>query len=103
MFSDQFDIVCGVLLGSVLSPFFFNIYVDDLIIDLESSVLGCRIGNQFLGCVMYADDLLLISASVPGPQPMLDICYEYGRKDFYSKKSHCCVFGSSSRTVSLVN
>ena len=42
--------------------------MDDLIIELELSGLG----NTFFGCIMYADDLLLISASVSGLQSMLD-------------------------------
>ena len=48
---------------------------------------------------MYADDIILLSASVTGLQSMLDICYDYGRNHyliFNSKKSVCCAFGSCS-------
>jgi len=66
--SRQIVVMCGVRQGRVLSPLFFNIYVDDLISKLESSGFGCVVGNKFFGCFMYADDLLLMSASVLGLQ-----------------------------------
>jgi len=49
------------------------VYVDDLIVRLEYSANGCCVGRNFLVCVVYADDLLLLSASVSGLQNMLDI------------------------------
>ena len=63
-------------LGDVLSPFLFNLYVDELIYELEASDV-CVCG-KFFGCIMYADDLLLLSASVSDLQYMLDICYKFG-------------------------
>ena len=65
-------------LGDVLSPF-FNLYVDELIYELEASDTGCCVCGKFIGCtIMYADDLLLLSASVSDLQYMLDICYKFG-------------------------
>ena len=81
-FSSKLSTPCGVRQGSVLSPFLFNIYVDNLITELELSGYGCSVGNKFVGCVMFADDLLLLSASVCGLQSMLDICYSFGLSHF---------------------
>jgi hypothetical protein len=44
----------------VLSPIMFNIYVDDLIGLLSASGCGCHVGRAFRGCIMYADDLLIL-------------------------------------------
>jgi len=80
-----YDYLWCVRQGSVLSPLLFNHNVDDvddLIVQLPSSGLGCYIGNNFLGCVMYADDLLVLSASVGGLQSMLDCCCTYGQANY---------------------
>lgn len=64
----------GVRQGGVLSPVLFCIYVDCIVESLESSKLGCWIGELYIGCIMYADDLVLISASVCELQRMFDLC-----------------------------
>ena len=46
--------------------------------ELEASNAGCCVCGRFFCCVMYADDILLLSASVSGLQYMLNICYKYG-------------------------
>ena len=51
----------GVHQGGVLSPFFIAVFVDDLITKLRHRGLGCFIGAMYFGCVMYADDLLIMS------------------------------------------
>jgi len=57
---------------------------------------GCHVHNLFLGCLMYADDLLLVSASIADLQRMLDVCSDVGTElciTFNSNKSHCLVIG----------
>ena len=58
----------------VLSPILFCIFVDCIVESLESSKLGCWIGELYIGCIMYADDLVLISASVCELQKVFDLC-----------------------------
>ena len=48
------------------------IYVDYIISKLEKSDLGCHFVDCYIGCIMYADDLLLISSSVLNLQHTLD-------------------------------
>ena len=57
----------------MLSPVLFALYVNDSILALSRSVHGCYFNNMFVGCVMYADDLLLLSASLCDLQSMTDI------------------------------
>jgi len=72
MLSEYFVVRQGVRQGGVLSPFLFNVYVDELLNELEMNGIGCHVCNQYFGCIMYADDLLLLSASVSGLQHMLE-------------------------------
>lgn len=67
-------ILSGVRQGGVLSPILFNLYTDDLIHELESQRKGCTVNNVFIGCILYADDVLLLSPSVKGLQAMTDLC-----------------------------
>ena len=66
----------GVRQGGVLSPYLFAIFVDDLLIKLQHSSLGCHISRNCLNAIMYADDLLLMSISVNDLQLMVDLCIE---------------------------
>ena len=75
--SSMFDIKSGVREGGVASPVLFNLYINGLIIALRSSGLGCYLGSDYTGCIMFADDILLLSASVIQLQNMLNVCFEY--------------------------
>ena len=37
--------------------------------------MGCEIGRVYVGCFLYADDILLLSQSVTCMQSMLDTCF----------------------------
>ena len=54
--SRSFGISNGTRQGSVLSPALFSIYMDDLIVRLRRSGLGCHLGYVFCGAVGYADE-----------------------------------------------
>ena len=74
-FSDPF-IVKVALSRVVLSPqLFFSIFINAFIVKLRETNSGCCINGDFVGCVMYANDLILISASVNGLQTMLNCCH----------------------------
>ena len=73
-FSHRFPVRNGVRQGAVSSPLLFSIYIDGLIKELRLSGLGCSLDIFFYGCLGYADDLLLLSASRTGLQSMVKIC-----------------------------
>ena len=84
------------LQGSFLSPLLFNVYINDLISQLESNRLGCCVNGTYIGCIVYADDTLLLSACAASLQSMFNICDDYGRKHsilFNSKKYVCIKIG----------
>jgi hypothetical protein len=110
--SDSFHVCNGVRQGAVLSPFLFNIYMDELIADLYSEGSGCWIGTQFYGALVYADDIMLLAPSVSGLQNMIKTCQQFGSRtglDFNSKKTVCirfhrngdCTKSSSSPSLML--
>ena len=76
-YSDSFTIVNGVRQWAVLSPSLFSLYINKLLVSLESSGLGCNIGNYFYGASAYADDIILLSPTRSGLQDMFDICFQY--------------------------
>jgi len=41
---------------------------------LELLGVGCSIFSLYIGCIIYADDILLLCPSVTGLQEMLDKC-----------------------------
>jgi len=51
-----------------------HILVNIVIVKLRDSGAGCLINNIFIGCVLYADDIIVLSAAVSGLQEMLNIC-----------------------------
>lgn len=83
--------------GVFLSPNLFTVYVDNLILELTKSKLGCWVENLYLGCLMYADDLVLVSASVHNLQIMLKICETEAINlgmEFNARKSNIIRVGS---------
>ena len=52
----------------------FSIYIRPLIDSLKKSDLGCHVHGVYVGCLVYADDVILLSVSVLHLQKMLDIC-----------------------------
>ena len=75
--SDWFMISAGVRQGGVLSPDFYSIYVDELILILKKCGIGCHVRGIFAATLFYADDMAVLSPSVKGLQRILDICSEY--------------------------
>ena len=80
----------GVRQGGLLSPTLFNLYMNDLSVNLNKCNTGCRVGNTLVNHLMYADDLALLSPSSAGFQQLLNVCTDYGIKydvKYNAKKS----------------
>ena len=77
VFSDWFSISAGVRQGGVLSPDFYNIYVDELISILQQAGVGCHFHQIFAAAIFYADDIAVLAPSVKALQLLLDLCHTY--------------------------
>jgi len=78
--SSAFSVRAGVRQGGILSPVLFAVYVDVLVHRLKSANIGCKMFDIYYGCLLYADDIVLLAhtCTLNGMQQMLDICTEYG-------------------------
>ena len=57
-----------------MSPVFFAVFINSLIVKLRHAGLGAFLGLDYVGCLLYADDIMPIAHSVTVMQAMLDIC-----------------------------
>ena len=60
-----------------MSPLFFSIYMDELLLKLKNAGFGCHIGNYYFGALGYADDIVLICPTKEGLRNMIRICETY--------------------------
>ena len=96
--SAPFYVGNGVRQGGILSPFLFNVYMDDLSSQLNKTNTGCLVGESIVNHLMYADDLVLLSPYSAGLQQMLRVCSQYGIDHdikYNAKKSHIMIVRSN--------
>ena len=97
--SEYFKVTNGVRQGSVLSSYFFNVYMDDLSERLNELKIGCMVGALIINHLLYADDLVLISPSSRGLHTLIGVCEKYGINNdiiFNATKSAVMCFKSKS-------
>ena len=104
-YSHEFSVNNGVRQGGVSSAILFAVYIDELLTLLKNSRLGCYIDSVFVGAFIFADDILLLSASRSGLQSLVSICHEFahirnlkfGTNDNPTKsKTKCIEFAKKS-------
>ena len=78
--SDPFHVNNGVRQGGILSPYLFNVYMDDLSQSLNCCKTGCWSGEIMINHLMYADDLVLLSPSATGLRELLLACEKYSKE-----------------------
>jgi len=62
--SDFFQLKCGVRQGGVFSPYFFAVYINDLIRRLQHLNCGCFVQSECVNAFLYADDIILLAPSI---------------------------------------
>ena len=62
-FTGWFQSLLGVRQGDTLSPTLFNIFINDLIYEMNNLNLGIAIGEKRIGLLLYADDIVILAES----------------------------------------
>ena len=78
--SIEFLITEGVKQGGVLSPYLFNLYVNDLIKSCVEADLGANIDGTNLSIIAYCDDIIILSPIAFHAQMLLGKIYDYSKK-----------------------
>ena len=89
-YSAKFKVTNVVRQGGILSPYLFNVYVDELSEELNKCNVGCNLNGHLINHIMYADDLVLISPSSAGLSQLLHECEKFGTRHdlkYNAKKS----------------
>ena len=76
-YSSRFSVTNGVRQGAISSAILFAVYIDEILVILRNSGFGCTIHGVFLGAMVFADDIILLSGTISGLQTMVDLCDQF--------------------------
>jgi len=65
---------------------------------------GVMLGNRFINCLMYGDDLLVISPSPEGLQQSLNVIHQHAQQwklKVNTKKSNIIIFSGNGQNKSV--
>ena len=77
LLSDFMSSDMGVKQGCVLSPLLFALFIANLPHILKRNCIGARLGDVFVPCLFFADDLVLLSNSKHDFQLLLKLTFNY--------------------------
>ena len=98
--SREFCSTRGVKQGGVLSPHFFNVYIDELSARLRSIRTGCVVDDKVVNHLIYADDIVLFSPTANGLQRLLNACNSFAEEfklSFNPMKSVCMTLNQNKK------
>ena len=99
--TDYLKPTLGVKQGDNLSSSLFNIYINDIISYFTHDCSPIIIGDQKIHCLMFADDLIILSESATGLQKSLDILHNYcntWKLEINESKSKVIIFESKKQS-----
>lgn len=102
LITDSYNIKIGVKQGDNLSPNLFNIFMNDLpkYLNVSTSDIDVALNGRPVNCLMYADDIILLSKSPEGLQKKIDILNDYCNDwclTINTKKTKVLIFNKAGR------
>jgi len=94
--TEFFEIDEGLKQGCGLSPILFCIYINELARMIRHKNLGVKINDSKIGCLFWADDVVLIGDNENDLNELLDVASEFSHKfklNFNFEKSNVLITG----------
>ena len=100
--TDVFEVNQEVKQGCILSPLLFNIFLSDIVpLFSKTECSPLQLGNtETIGCILWADDLVVLSETEDGMQNILDNLSSYTEKNGMKinfDKTKSMIFNKSGR------
>ncbi|XP_047040219.1 uncharacterized protein LOC124644750 [Helicoverpa zea] len=100
--SEPYRLECGVRQGGLTSPKLFNLNMNELIVELSSKHVGCKIDGTSINNISYADDMVLLGPTAGSIREMLQTCERYAAThglQYNTGKSEYLIFEAPGRCV----
>ena len=78
--SEDIKALRGIHQGAPCSMYFFVLFLNDLLVELQKCYPGIKIVNETVNCVAFADDIALLASCETDLQFLVDIAFRYSRK-----------------------
>jgi hypothetical protein len=83
--TESFKIQNGVRQGAILSPLFFNIYINSILEDISNNDIGCKLGFFISNNIAYADDVTVMAPNPRGLQNLINMFAIAGNRNIKIK------------------
>ena len=96
--SGTFSTSKGVKQKGVLSPLLFTFYLDQLILTLKESGIGCHLTGMFVRAFIYVDDATLLAPTSMALKAMLNTSTNFAalhNLPFNASKTKCMYFNDA--------